>query len=358
MLSYFRLNDVVIDTIITLCFPVIAAVRLEKLLKKGGIHLPRSKSSNILAIMLLFGLLLALSGCQQAAKKPNQPGQLAPEVQKYSAEPAISLYRSDTGKVQNLQLEQYLKGVVAGEIGPKFPMEALKAQAIIARTNTLALLEYENGTRGKHNTDASDDHTEFQAYDEKAVNDNISKAVEETRGMVLTNNGKFVYALFHSASNGTTASIEEGFPKLAEKAPYLVPVATDGITKAPEKYKAWTVKVPRSTVKEIMGTEAGNLDDISIGQTGPSGRVMTVKADQATVNAVDLREKIGFDKLYSTQISSIKAQGNYIVFTGTGWGHGVGMDQWGASLMAEQGKTARDIVAHYYPQAQMTQIYQ
>ena len=177
-----------------------------------------ARSNTLVAAVLLLGLLLTLSGCQQAAKKPEQ-SELAPEVTKYSEEPTISLYRSENGQVENLKLEQYLKGVVAGEIGPKFPMEALKAQAIIARTNTLALLEYENGTRGKHNTDASDDHTEFQAYDEKAINDNISKAVEETRGQVLLNNGKFIYALFHSASNGQTASIEEGFPKLAEKSP-------------------------------------------------------------------------------------------------------------------------------------------
>lgn len=313
--------------------------------------------NKLLAIVLLLGLLLTLSSCQSAAKKPDRSG-LAPEVAKYSEEPTISLYRCESGQVENLKLEQYLKGVVAGEIGPKFPMEALKAQAIIARTNTLALLEYENGTRGKHNTDASDDHTEFQAYDEKAVNDSISKAVAETRGQVMLNNGKFIYALFHSASNGQTASIEEGFPKLADKAPYLVPVPTDGISRAPEKYQAWTVRVPRSTVKEIMGPEAGNLDDIQITQTGPSGRVLTVKAGQATINGAELREKIGFDKLYSTQISKIEAQGNDIVFTGTGWGHGVGMDQWGAKLMAEQGKKASDIVAHYYPQASIIRIYQ
>lgn len=313
--------------------------------------------NKLLAIVLLLGLLLTLSSCQSAAKKPYRSG-LAPEVAKYSEEPTISLYRCESGQVENLKLEQYLKGVVAGEIGPKFPMEALKAQAIIARTNTLALLEYENGTRGKHNTDASDDHTEFQAYDEKAVNDSISKAVAETRGQVMLNNGKFIYALFHSASNGQTASIEEGFPKLADKAPYLVPVPTDGISRAPEKYQAWTVRVPRSTVKEIMGPEAGNLDDIQITQTGPSGRVLTVKAGQATINGAELREKIGFDKLYSTQISKIEAQGNDIVFTGTGWGHGVGMDQWGACLMAEQGKTAREIIEHYYPQARISRIYQ
>lgn len=315
---------------------------------------------NILTCILLIAFLLSLSGCQQASKKPlfEMPTQLAPEVKKYDTEPTLSLYRSNSDTTQQVKLEQYLKGVVAGEIGPKFPMEALKAQAIVARTMTLAILEYEGGSRGKHNADVCDRHTEFQAYDETAINDNISKAVEETRGQVLTHKGKFAYTLFHSASNGKTASIEEGLPTLADKAPYLVPVTTDGITKAPEKYRTWTVKVPRSRIQKIMGAKAGNLDDISIVKTGPSGRALTVNAGEASIPAVELRQEIGFDELFSTQISSIKPEGNKIIFTGTGWGHGVGMDQWGANLMAEQGKTARQIVEHYYPQTNWTKLYQ
>ncbi|HOV70259.1 MAG TPA: SpoIID/LytB domain-containing protein, partial [Clostridia bacterium] len=125
----------------------------------------------LLAILIL--VLGGLGGCQQAAKKPAPPLKskdtplpakkpLSPEVTKYKSEPTISLYRSATGAKDYLKLEEYIKGVVAAEIGPKYPMEALKAQAIVARTMTLALINYENGTRGKHNTDASDDHTEFQ----------------------------------------------------------------------------------------------------------------------------------------------------------------------------------------------------
>ncbi len=322
--------------------------------------MPRLRYLCILFGLLLFASALSLSACQPTSKKPwfNMPSEPAPEVQKYDSEPSLSLYRTDSDTVQQVKLEEYLKGVVAGEIGPKFPAEALKAQAIVARTMTLTWLEYEGGSRGKHNADVCDRHTEFQAYDEEAINDNISKAVEATRGQVLTHNGKFAYTLFHSASNGKTASVEEGFPALAEKAPYLVPVSTDGIAKAPEKYQAWTVKVPRHQLKKIMGEKAGNLDDIGIAQTGPSGRALTVKAGQKTISAVDLRQEIGFDKLFSTQIKTIKPEGDHIVFTGTGWGHGVGMDQWGANLMAEQGKTARQILEHYYPQADWTQLYQ
>ncbi|MDD2586409.1 MAG: SpoIID/LytB domain-containing protein [Syntrophomonadaceae bacterium] len=315
--------------------------------------------NKVAAVLLSIFLLISLAGCQPTSKKPTTPPQVkkAPEVAKYTQEPTISLYRTATGATQNLKLEQYLKGVVAAEIGPKFPMEALKAQAIVARTMTLALLEYENGTRGKHNTDASDDHTEFQAYDETKITDNISKAVEATRGEVLTYNGKFAYALFHAASKDKTASITEGFPKLAKKAPYLVPVDTNGLKNAPAKYKNWTVKIPRSEVQAIMGSKAGSLNDIHISKKGPSGRAMTISAGQASISAVDLREKVGFDRLYSTALSSVKAEGNYIVFRGNAWGHGVGMEQWGTYTMAKEGKNARQIVEHYYPKTMWTKLY-
>jgi stage II sporulation protein D len=306
-----------------------------------------------LALVYIGGII---AGCQQEAQKPVTP-KMAPEVAKYDQEPTISLYRKATGQKEEIKLEEYLKGVVAAEIGPKFPMEALKAQAIIARTGTLCLIEYENGTRGKHGTDASDDHTEFQAYNEDLITDKISKAVEETRGQVLTTDGKFVYAMFHAVSNGKTASMEEGFPKLAKKAPYNVSVDTEGIEQAPKKYRNWKVKVPVSEVKGILGAEAGDLSDIRVSKRGPSGRATTITAGQASIPAVDLRQEIGFDRLYSTAISKITVSGNNVIFEGSGWGHGVGMEQWGAQAMANEGKKAREIVEHYFPKAQVTQLY-
>lgn len=317
--------------------------------------------------LMIVGFTLALAFSIAACKNDPakkyipqpSPVQPSPEVAKYKSEPTISLYRTATGKTEQIKLEDYIKGVVAAEIGPNYPAEALKAQAIVARTMTLALMEYEGGTRSKHKTDASDNHTEFQAYDEKKVTNAISAAVDTTRGQVLTYQGKFVYALFHSLSKDKTASIQEGFPKLADKAgAYIVPVSTNGMANAPEKYKNWMVKVPKSTIKSIMGSKAGNLDDIKISQVGPSGRALTISAGQASIAASDLREKVGFDKLYSTVISSIKPEGNYIVFTGDAWGHGCGMEQWGAFTMAQGGSNARQIVEHYFQGTMWTQLYQ
>lgn len=323
-----------------------------------ALHIFRSKTYQwLLLATLLVYTAGVLAGCQPAAQKPD-PRKMAPEVAKYDKEPTISLYRKEKNTKEEMKLEEYLKGVVAAEIGPKFPMEALKAQAIIARTGTLCLIEYENGTRDKHGTDCSDDHTEFQAYNEELITDKISQAVDATRGQVLTADGKFVYAMFHSVSNGKTAAMEEAFPKLADKAPYIVPVDTEGIKLAPKKYKNWTVKVPVSEVKAILGDGAGDLSNIRISKRGPSGRAATITAGKASIPAVDLRQEIGFDRLYSTAISSIEVSGNQVIFKGSGWGHGVGMEQWGAMAMANKGKKAREIVEHYFPKAQLTQLYE
>ncbi len=310
-------------------------------------------------IFILTVSLLIIGGCTKNSTPAPKPIEKSPEVKKYNKEPTITLYRSQTGIKEEIKLEEYLKGVVAAEIGDEFPLEALKAQAIIARTMTLALIEYENGTRGKHGTDASDDHTEFQAYNRENISDNIKKAVDETRGQVLTTNkGNFVYAFFHSVSDKKTASINEGFPNLAKQAPYIVPVDTNGIKKAPEKYRNWTVKVPRSEIKKIMGEKAGSLDDIKISKKGPSKRALTIQAGKATIPAIDLRQEIGFDRLYSTKITSLKAEGENIVFKGKGWGHGCGLEQWGAYVLAtEQNFSAKEIVEHYFPQAQWTKLY-
>lgn len=323
----------------------------------------RQMQCSILLALIFF--LVSVAGCgNNQGMTPNKKlpqantANLANEVEKYrQAEPSISLYRSSSSAIQKLKMEEYIKGVVAAEIGDKFPMEALKAQAIVARTMTLALLEYENGTRGKHNTDCSDDHTEFQAYDEKAISDKIARAVDETRGEVLTYNGKFAYTLFSSVSTDKTASIEEGFPKLKDKASYLVPVDTNGISIAPKKYQNWTVKVPKSKIKKIMGTQAGDLSDIKIAEKGPSGRAMKITAGKASITGVELREEVGFDRLYSTVFSSITAEEDNIVFKGSGWGHGVGMEQWGAKLMAEEGKKAQEIVQHYFPKLSWLKLY-
>lgn len=292
------------------------------------------------------------------ARKPVTPVPLAPEVAKYKEEPTISLYRHKKGGVvERIPLEKYLEGVVAAEVGTNPPVEALKAQAIVARTLTLALINYQGGAP-QHHTNACDIHTHFQEYDETKVTDDIRQAVRATRGQVLTYKGKFIYAEFHSCSGGKTASIAEAFPKLAAVAsPYIKPVATPGMKYAPPEQRFWSSRIPRAELRNIFGPEAGSLDDIRVSKRGPSGRALAISAGKKTVSAIDLRTTLGPDRFKSTFITSIQPQGDSIVFKGKGWGHGAGMEQWGAFGMAKQGKSAQKIVTYYYPGTQLRTLW-
>lgn len=333
--------------------------------KVGGIPCMNSQVRKYIPVGLLVLIavivVVAIAQVSRGPTKKPTPERvvpLAPEVAKYKQEPTISLYRHKLGgTVQWLPLEKYLEGVVAAEVGTNPPLEALKAQAIVARTLTLALINYQGGTP-EHKTNACDLHTHFQAYDESQVTDKIRKAVSATRGQVLTYNGRFIYAEFHSCSGGKTASIEEAFPKLAEAASaYIKPLASPGMKYAPAKERKWTVKIPRWELKNILGPESGSLDDIKISKRGPSGRALVITAGKASIPAVDLRTQLGPDRLKSTMITSIRPQGDYVVFTGKGWGHGAGMEQWGAYAMAKKGKSAADIVTYYYPGTRLVTLW-
>ncbi|MGI6487307.1 MAG: SpoIID/LytB domain-containing protein [Syntrophomonadaceae bacterium] len=323
-------------------------------------HLDRRNYAWILAaVVVVFIIGAALYPRTQVKKplpKPLAPA--APEVAQYTEEPTISLYRHQLGgTIQELPLEKYLEGVVAAEVGPNPPMEALKAQAIVARTLTLALVNYQNGAP-EPGADACDLHTHFQAYDEKKVTDRIRQAVAATRGQVLTYDGKFIYAEFHSCAGGKTASIEEAFPKLAEAASdYIKPVSSPGMRYASRNERYWSLKLPRWELQNIMGSEAGSLNDLKISKRGPSGRALTLTAGGKDISAIDLRASLGPDRFKSTFITSIRPRGDYIYFKGKGWGHGAGMEQWGAFGLAKQGKSAQQIVTHYYTDAQLRTLW-
>ncbi|MGE5380044.1 MAG: SpoIID/LytB domain-containing protein [Methylocystaceae bacterium] len=324
----------------------------------------QKKPKLIYHLMLLLLVLAILSpGCTPSKKplprtttqKPAQNVKLAPEVAKYKEEPQISVYRHSLGKIQYMPLEKYLEGVIAGEVGVIPGTEDIKAQAIVARTMTLALINYENGVP-KYHAMASDSHTEFQAYDEKGVTDRIRKAVKDTRGQVMLYNGKFVYAMFHSEAGGKTAALSESFPTLEKKAgAYLKVLPSYGDRVAPAKEKSWTAKFSKQEVMSAMGNPS-SVDRIQI-KRGPSGRALTLSAGGKTVSGAQFRTAIGPDRLMSTMITSITASGNSVVFKGRGWGHGAGMEQWGAYALEKEGKKAMDIVKYYYPGTIVRKLY-
>ncbi|TEB08426.1 Amidase enhancer precursor [Pelotomaculum schinkii] len=296
-------------------------------------------------VLLLVGCLLA-AGCtrkQAPAPKPAQP---------LEDEPTISLFINKTGEKKNLKMEEYIQGVVAAEMDTKSPVNALAAQAILARTFTL---ENINSGRVKQlrGTDASTSVEEFQAYDPSKINDNVKKAVEQTRGEVITVNNNPVHAWFSACCGGISASAEEGLAYTKDPTPYIKAGAQDGclaITKP--RNKAWEARIPveqvRAAVQRTTGKDPGAITSVSIEKKGPSGRAEQIKVGAVSVGGPELRLALGSEKVRSMLLTDLRVEGGQLVLKGKGFGHGVGMCQWGARLMAEQGKSPEDIVKFYY----------
>jgi len=266
-------------------------------------------------------------------------------------EPTLTVYVHKTGQKLRMKMEQYLQGVIAGEMEPEWPREALAAQAIVARTFTMERLA-QGGVRELHGTDACTEPTHFQAYNPAEVNANVRAAVKATRGQVITYRGQLVRAWYHSASGGTTATPAEGLDWRSGSLPYLAAVKDVTI---PQNTMRWQASFTADEIRNAVGAMGGAGAEISqvkslrVGRRGPSGRAETLLVNgQQSVSAVKLRARLGTTRMKSTLLDSVKVQGDRVVMSGRGWGHGVGMSQWGAFALAQRGRKAPDIIRQYY----------
>ncbi|MEW6724240.1 MAG: SpoIID/LytB domain-containing protein [Bacillota bacterium] len=288
------------------------------------------------ALLLAFLALTSPRFCARPLAKPGHPTE----------EPVISLYVHTTGEKKQVRLETYLEGVLAGEMDGDWPLEALKAQAILARTFTLKKISA-GGLRDRYGTDASTDPEEFQAYDADKVNERIRQAVRETRGMVVTYRGRPIKAWFHSSSGGITATAVEGLNYTREPAPYTQ------VKKDPQGAgDTWEASFPldaiRQALAKVTGEHISQVTPVKIVRKGPSGRATRLRFGQTTVVANDFRVAIGSKEFRSTLLTGIAVGRGSVTFKGKGWGHGVGMSQHGAKAIAEQGTKAEEIVSFYY----------
>lgn len=267
------------------------------------------------------------------------------------AEPTISLYVVESGRTVWLKLEDYITGVVAGEVINTWPPDALKAQAVVARTFILQKLEAKE--RSRYGTNASTDTTEYQAYRPSAINTAVRAAVNSTRGAILTYNAKPIYAFFHSCSGGITATALEGLGLANAPTPYLRPVA-DGPCSAPGE-ETWRASFTASEVGGAAGT--GLCRSISIASQGPSGRTIMFSINGKAVKAVDLRLRLGPNRMRSTLVTGVALSGGRVYMSGKGWGHGVGMSQWGAHDRAAAGNTYGQILTYYFPGTRVEKVW-
>lgn len=270
--------------------------------------------------------------------------------------PLVEVYRTDLGAVETMSLESYLMGVVAGEMQNDWPQEALKAQAIIARTFALRFIA--DGGSKYEGAMLSTDVSEAQAYDLESVNERVRRAVQETEGMIILCQGQPIQAWFHAHAGGVTATAQEGLDYQKAEPPSTRSIQVRESDKAPEDVQHWMAQFPLGQVQQALDAlGGGDAAQLAIGERGPSGRVLTFTAGEGTVSAVALRMQLGSTTMKSTLLSDLTVSDGIVTMTGSGYGHGVGMSQWGAYEMAAEGKTAQEIVDKFYQNVEIQRIY-
>ena len=257
-----------------------------------------------------------------------------------------------------MDVETYVAGVVAGEMKNDWPEEALKAQAILART---FLLKFCRDKQSKYEgADISTDVSEAQAYAPASVNDRVRRAVVETRGLVMAWNGDYPNAWFHAHSGGMTERPSVALEYRGEDPEYLKPTASEESEKAPASVRAWTATFTKGQVRKACadaGVKVDEVNRVELGEQGESGRAKTLLVNGEPVSAPSFRIQIGANRLKSTLIDEINVEGDSVTFRGRGYGHGVGLSQWGAYQLAEEGKGATQIIAKYFPGVQIVEMW-
>jgi len=243
--------------------------------------------------------------------------------------------------INSIPFEEYVEGVVFSETGKDWELEALKAQAVISRTYAV-FHKLVNGEKEFHLTSS----VLHQLYKEENRNPLITLAVNKTGGEILTYKGSPIESLYHSICYGKTELPEEIW---GESYPYLSSVECNS---KETPYENWQ---RRFTLKEIEDEiDVKEIKDITISAYTATGRVKALSitaGDDETVTvfkATEFRKRMGYKTFPSTDFKIIK-NSKGLVFQGRGWGHGVGLSQWGALEMAREGKDYREILAHYYP---------
>ena len=277
----------------------------------------------------------------------------------------VRLLHSNTGDIEEINLDEYLVNVVSSEMPADYEEEALKAQAIVARTYTIYKIMH-NGEKHE-GADICDSSSCCQAWiskedrlarwDEEKRDDNwnkITRAVNSTAGKIITYNGEPINAFFHASSGGTT---EIPFNVWGGSGyPYLQVVETAG----EESYLQYSSEVSytenellEKLKEKYLDVEINFADEnsIKILENTESGRVRTVKFGNKNLSGVEARTILG---LKSANFEITREQDN-IIFRVKGYGHGVGMSQTGADALAKQGYNYEDIIKHFYIGVEITQ---
>ncbi len=306
----------------------------------------------VLTVLLFGGAYLAAGG------PAAEPEPAAPETAAVHHDRDVTLTIQDGDTTEQMTLERYLTGVVRGEMPASFEMEALRAQAAAERSYVYYQLAA--GRKDAHpDADFCTDHTCCSAYlsetaarekwggDFAPWNTRVEQAVSDTDGQVVLYNGRPILAVFHSSSAGRTAAAGDVW---SGDLPYLVSVdSPEGEETVPYYYS--TVTFTAAEAKEKLLTAHPELKlsgtpDRWFGAAAEngSGRVETVSVGGTDIEGTELRRIFGLRSACFT----VAADSESVTFRVTGYGHGVGMSQYGANQLAREGKTWQEILEWYY----------
>ena len=306
----------------------------------------------VLTVLLFGGAYLAAGG------PAAEPEPAAPETAAVHHDRDVTLTIQDGDTTEQMTLERYLTGVVRGEMPASFEMEALRAQAAAERSYVYYQLAA--GRKDAHpDADFCTDHTCCSAYlsetaarekwggDFAPWNTRVEQAVSDTDGQVVLYNGRPILAVFHSSSAGRTAAAGDVW---SGDLPYLVSVdSPEGKETVPNYYSTVTFTAAEAKEKLLAAhpeLKLSGTPDRWFGAAAEngSGRVETVSVGGTDVEGTELRRIFGLRSACFT----VAADSESVTFRVTGYGHGVGMSQYGANQLAREGKTWQEILEWYY----------
>ena len=324
------------------------------------------KSYTVICFFLLLSMILCPLASVEKAKQVFA-SELGAEINSQPTQERIDIQTASTVKIMNanskniteISLEDYLLGVVACEMSASYHEEAIKAQIIAAHT----LLEHSKLTNnqslgGADISDSSATHQGYLTVDEQKEKwgenyeknaEKIKKCIEEVKNLTIQYNGKPITAAFHAISNGKTENATDVW---GGDYPYLISVPSDGDKFSPSYLTESAFS--SNDFKEIITKQGATLSENSSEWIGeikrtPTGMVAEIEIGDKTFKGTEIRS---FFSLKSSTFE-YEFKDDTFIFRVKGYGHGVGMSQYGANYMAQQGLTYKEILLHYYPNTEI-----
>ena len=281
-------------------------------------------------------------------------GEIELNKVRYRGEIRILLqFNNKFSVINEIDLESFVAGVLGSEMMPSWNEEALRAQAVTARTYAL----YKKKKRRDEVYHL--DMLELAYRGMAGETTRLNKIVQETKGVVMVYNWNIFPAYFHSTCGGHTEDSNHVFGK--DSIPPLSGVVCNYCNKS--KYSRWSTDINKSDIEKrlresnIYVSNINTIKTLDPGVGNHGSRVEIISANGSKeMNANDFRLLVGPNYLYSTAFNS-KNSGKSITFSGRGWGHGVGLCQYGAQAMAEKGFKWTAILEYYYPKINLVRVY-